>query len=87
MLRDISARNHFLVMFLNYPEPQGVSQGHAGAAGGRLESELYRAFFICRIRGFLGSEDPDSAQIVTLIGSTPFQVELPLNLILHRTIL
>ena len=47
-------------MFLNYPEPQG----RAGAAGGRLESELYRAFFICRIRGFLGSdgsEDPDSA--------------------------
>ena len=29
-----------------------------------MELELYRAFFICRIRGFLGSdgsEDPDSA--------------------------
>ena len=55
----IFARNHFLIMFMKYPEPQG----RAGAAGDRLEPDSQRVPFFCQIRGGGGSdvsEDPDS---------------------------
>ena len=45
----IFARNHFLIMFMNYPEPQG----RRGAAGERPNREWLAAFFICQILTFL----------------------------------
>ena len=43
---DIFARNHFLIVFMKYPEPQG----RAGAAGGRLEPDSQRVFIFWQIR-------------------------------------
>ena len=46
---DIFARNHFLIMFMNYPEPQG----RRGAAEERPNREWLAAFFSCQIHHFL----------------------------------